>query len=79
MLLHFEKYNCLNAGHGNNRVSYEMGGAFIGKTIKEKDLEVNKIADIAVSDQYRIAANNQIIGMIRRNITYKEKGLIVPL
>ena len=34
-----------------------------------------------VSEQCRIAASkgNQILGMIRRNITYKEKGLIVPL
>ena len=33
-----------------------------------------------VSEQCRIAASqcNQIIGMIRRNITYKEKGLTVP-
>ena len=34
-----------------------------------------------VSEQCRIAASkgNQILGMIRRNITYKEKGLIVLL
>ena len=34
-----------------------------------------------VSEQCRIAASkdNHILGMIRRNITYKEKGLIVPL
>ena len=33
------------------------------------------------SEQCRIAASqgNQILGMIRRNITYKENGLIVPL
>ena len=34
-----------------------------------------------VSEQCRIAASkgNQVLGMIRRNITYKEKSLIVPL
>ena len=34
-----------------------------------------------VSEQRRIAASqdNQILGMIRRNITYEEKGLIAPL
>ncbi len=34
-----------------------------------------------VSEQCRIAASqcNQIIGMIRRNITYKEKGLGVTI
>ena len=33
------------------------------------------------SEQCRIAASkcNQVLGMIRRNITYKEKSLIVPL
>ena len=38
-------------------------------------------ANMKVSEQCRIAASqsNQIRGMIRRNITYKEKGLIVPL
>ena len=38
-------------------------------------------ANMKVSEQCRIAASkgNQILGMIRRNITYKEKSLIVPL
>ena len=38
-------------------------------------------ANMKVSEQCRIAASkgNQVLGMIRRNITYKEKSLIVPL
>ena len=34
-----------------------------------------------VSEQCRIAASdgNQVLGMIWRNITYKEKSLIIPL
>ena len=34
-----------------------------------------------VSEQCRIAASkgNQVLGMIQRNLTYKEKSLIVPL
>ena len=37
--------------------------------------------NMKVSEQCRIAASkgNQILGMIRRNITYKEKGFSVPL
>ena len=33
-----------------------------------------------VSEQYIIAASkgNQVLGMIRRNITYKEKSVIIP-
>ena len=38
-------------------------------------------ANMTVSEQCRIAASkgNQFLGMIRRNITYKDKSLIVPL
>ena len=81
MLFNFQKCKCLHAGHGNTGVNYEMGGTILCKTVKEKDLGVTMNANMKVSEQCRIAASkgNQIIGMIRRNITYKEKGLIVPL
>ena len=81
MLFNFQKCKCLHAGHGNTGVNYEMGGTILCKTVKEKDLEVTMNANMKVSEQCRIAAykGNQILGMIRRNITYKEKGLIVPL
>ena len=38
-------------------------------------------SNMKVSAQCRIAASkgNQVLGMIRRNITYKDKSLIVPL
>ena len=38
-------------------------------------------AIMKVSEQCRIAASkgNQVLGMIRRNITYKEKSLVIPL
>ena len=51
------------------------------ETVKEKDLGVTMNANMKVSEQCRIAASkgNQILGMIRRNITYKEKSLIIPL
>ena len=62
-------------------VNYEMGGTILCKTVKENDLRVTINANMKVSEQCRIAVSkgNQILGMIRRNITYKEKGLIVPL
>ncbi len=60
---------------------YTMGGTILSKTVKEKDLGVTLNANMKVSEQWRIAASkgNQVLGMIRRNITYKEKSLIVPL
>ena len=61
-------------------MNYEMGGSILSKTVKEKDLGVSMNANMKVSEQCRIAASElQILGMIRRNITYKEKSLIVPL
>ena len=53
----------------------------LSKTMKKKDLGLTMNANMKVSEQCRIAASkgNQVLGMIRRNITYKEKGLIVPL
>ena len=62
-------------------MNYEMGGTILCKTAKEKYSGVTINANMKVSEHCRIAASegNQILGMMRRNITYKEKGLIVPL
>ena len=64
-------------------MNYTMGGTILGKTVKEKHLGggVTINANMKVSEQCRIAASkgNQILGMIRRNITYTDNSLIVPL
>ena len=81
MLLMFWKCKCLHTGHGNLNVNYKMGDTVLGTTVKEKDLGVTISADMKVSEQCGIAASkgNQILGLIRRNITYKGKKLIIPL
>ena len=81
MLFNFGKCKCLHAEPGNTGVNNEMGGTILSKTVKEKDLGVTMKANMKVSEQCRIAASkgNQVLGMVRRNITYKEKSLIVPL
>ena len=58
-----------------------MGDTVLGATVKEKDLGITISADMKVSEQFGIAASkgNEIIGLIGRNITYKEKKLIIPL
>ena len=80
-LFNFGKCKCIHTGPGNTGMNYEMGGSILSKTVKEKDLGVSMNPNMKVSEQCRIAASkgNQILGMIRRNITYKEKSLIVPL
>ena len=81
MLFNFGKCKCLHIGPGNTSMNYEMGGTILSITVKEKDLGVTMDANMKVSEQCRIAASkaNQVLGMIRRNITYKDKSLIVPL
>ena len=77
MLFNFLKYT----GHGNLDANYKMGGTVLGTTVKEKDLGITISAAIKVSEQCGIVASkgNQILGLIRRNITYKERKLIIPL
>ena len=81
MLFNLGKCKCLHTGPRNTGMNYEMGGTILSKTVKEKYLGVSMKANMKVSDQCRIAPSqgNQVIGMIRRNITYKENSLIVPL
>ena len=81
MLFNFGKCKCLHTGPGNTGMNYEMGGTILSKTGKEKYLLVTMNANVKVSEQCRIAAppGNQVLGMIRRNITYNDKSLSVPL
>ena len=59
----------------------KMADAVLGRTTQENDLVVTFSADRKVSEQCRFAASkgNQILELIRRTITYKEKKLIVSL
>ena len=81
MLFNFWKCKCIHIGNGNMDEEYKMGDAVLGRTTQEKDLGITFSADMKASEQCRIAASkgNQILGLIRRTITYKKKQLIVPL
>ena len=81
MLFNFGKCKFIHIGYGNMDEEYKMGDAVLGRTIQEKDLGVIFSADMKVSEQCGIAASkgNQILGLIRRTIMYKEKELIVLL
>ena len=67
---------CLHTGHGNLDIIYTMGDTVMCTTVKEKDLGVTISVDITVSEQCGIATSkgNQTLGLIRRNITYKENS-----
>ena len=81
MLFNYGKCKCLHTGHGNEDAQYTMGDTVLNTTVKEKDLGLTISADKKVSEHCAIAAakGNQILGLIRRNIVYKEKELIIPL
>jgi len=53
-----------------------MGDTVLNTPVKEKDLGFTISANMKVSEQCGIAAakGNQIIGLISRNIVYKEKN-----
>ena len=81
MLFNFGKCRCLPTGHGNEDAQHTMGDTLVNTIVKEKDLGLTISADMKVSEQCGIAAakGNKILGLIRRNIVYKEKELIILL
>ena len=83
MLFNFGKCKCLHMGPGNTSMNYEMGGTILSKTVKEKDLGlklgVTMNANMKVSEQCRIVASNQVLGMIRRNIKYRKEFDCTPV
>ena len=76
MLFNFGKCKCLHTGHENLDINYTMGDTVVGTTVKENDLGITISADMKVSEQCGFAASkgNQILGLITRNITYKENS-----
>ena len=54
---------------------YLMGDTILGKSEKEKDLGDQLVLTCGLA----AAKGNQILGLIRRNITYMEKYIILPL
>ena len=64
----------LHTGNGNLDINYKMSHTVLGTTVKVKDFGITISADMKVSEQCGMAASkgNQILGLIRRNITYKE-------
>ena len=77
MLFKFGKCKCIHIGHGNVSKEYFMGNTIL---VNEKDLGDTVSADMTVAEQCGLAAakGNQILGLIRRNITYRDKTLIIP-
>ena len=71
LLFNFGKCKCIHIGHGNMDEEYKMGDNVLGRTTQEKDLGVTFSADLKV--WIAASTGNQILGLIRRTIMYKEK------
>ena len=58
-----------------------MGGAVLNTTVKKKDLGLTISADMKILEQCGIAAanENQIVGLLKRNIVCKERELITQI
>ena len=79
--MHKDKCKCLHIGQANAKHNYLMNNTVLLSTEREKDVGVVVSSDMKVSEQCGIAARkgNQILGLIRRNIAYRDKRLIIPL
>ena len=80
VIFNFGKCKCIHIEHGNVSREYFMGNTILGTSVK-KDLGIILSVDMTVSEQCGLAAakGNQILGLIRRNIIYMEKTLIIPM
>ena len=82
MLFNIEKCVVLHMGgkHNENFV-YELGGKSLKSVEKERDLGVIIHKNCKASEQCTTAVNkaNQILGMIKRNIKFKNKNTIIRL
>ena len=81
MLFNKDKCKCLHIGQANAKKNYLMNKTVLLSTEREKDVGVVLSSDMKVSEQCSIAARKgtQILGLIRRNIAYRDKRLIIPL
>ena len=80
MLFNNDRCKCLHIGQANAKTNYLINNTVLLSTEKEKDVGVIVSSDMKVSEQCGIAARkgNQILGLIRRNIAYRDKRLIIP-
>ena len=81
MLFNLRKCICIQICNENVNKDYFMGEPRLGTSVKEMNLDITLSVDRTVSDQCGLAASkgNQIVGLIRRHITYTVNNLIIPL
>ena len=78
MLFNKDKCKCLHIGQANDKTNYLMNNTVLLSTEMGKYVGVIESSDMKVSDQCGIATRkgNQILGLIRKNIAYRDQLLI---
>jgi ribonucleases P/MRP protein subunit RPP40 len=81
MTFNTEKCTVIHMGKNNKEAEYKMGGNVLKKSKKERDLGVIIDYTGKPSEQCVMAVKkaNSVLGMIKRNITFKSKEVIVRL
>ena len=81
MLFNTDKCTVMHMGKNNREAEYKMGPNILKKSKREKDLGIIIENSGKPSEQCATAVKkaNSVLGMIRRNITFKSKGVIVKL
>ena len=81
MEFNVKKCKVSHIGSTNGKFEYEMNGNFLKEVNEEKDLGIIISNDLKSSKQCLAACKkaNQMLGMISRNVTYKNKKVIGKL
>ena len=81
MLFNLDKCVVIHFGTKNEKHTYELGGQNLKNVEQERDLGIIVHSSGKTSEQCNMAASkaNQILGMIKRNIKWKDKNSIIKL
>jgi ribonucleases P/MRP protein subunit RPP40 len=81
MLFNVDKCSVLHMGKSNKQIQYKLGDKTMLACKQEKDLGIIIEASGKFSQQCLAAVNkaNSLVGMIRRSIQYKSRGVVVKL
>lgn len=81
MSFNTDKCTVIHMGKNNNEAEYKMGDKILKKSTVERDLGVLIDCSGKASEQCALAAKkaNAVLGMIKRNISFKSKDNIVRL
>ena len=81
MLFNTDKCTVIHMGKSNKEFEYKLGENVVKKSVQERDLGVLINHNGKFSEQCAIAVKkaNTVLGMIKRNIVYKNKDSMVSL